>query len=219
MNGGHDLGGMMGFGPISPEPDEPIFHAEWERRAFAIDLATGAAGGWTIDYVRHTHERATPTAYLSMSYYERWVDSTERRLREHGLVTAEEVAAGRSLGPPVPTAGKLSAADVVPGMAAGQPYLRPTDTKPAFAVGDRVRTRNIHPSGHTRLPRYARGRVGAVERVNGCMVFPDSNAHGRGEDPHWNYAVSFAGPELWGPNGDWAMSVSLDLWEPYLEPV
>jgi len=218
MNGGHDLGGMMGFGPIDPEPEEPVFHAEWERRMFAIEMATGAAGGWPIDEARHTHERATPTAYLSMSYYERWLASAGKRLLEHGLATAEEIASGRSLGPPAAIRGsKLLAADVAPGMATGKPYSRPTDTTPAFSVGDRVRTRNIHPAGHTRLPRYARGRIGTVERINGYMVFPDANAHGLGEDPKWNYAVSIDGAELWGPDADPAMSVSLDLWEPHLE--
>lgn len=91
MNGAHDLGGMHGFGPIDPEPDEPVFHAQWERRAFALTLAMGAYGAWNIDMSRHARERMEPGAYLTTSYYEHWLHGLERLLIEKGLLTREEI--------------------------------------------------------------------------------------------------------------------------------
>lgn len=220
MNGPQDLGGMMGFGPINPEPDEPVFHAGWERRVLAMEIAIrGAGAAWNLDMVRHARETIAPPQYLSMSYYQIWLTSQEKLFLAHGLVSAEELTSGRSLGAPAALPDKLAPGDVVAVVAKRGSYERPPRAPAAFAVGDAVRTLNIHPAGHTRLPRYARGKRGTIERVHGAHVFPDSNAHGRGEDPQWCYSVRISGPELWGAQTDPRLSVALDLWEPYLERV
>jgi nitrile hydratase len=218
MNGAQDLGGMMGFGPVVAEQNEPIFHGDWEKRALGVTLCCGALGEWNIDVSRHARETLHPADYLSSSYYEIWTKGLLKLLAARGLVSAEEMAAGHSLGVAKPPARPpLKAADVPARLAAGGPCDRPLDRAPLFQAGECVRTRNFHPTGHTRLPRYARGKLGVIESRQGSFVFPDSNAHGRGEDPQWIYSVVFAGTELWGPDADPALSVAIDCWEPYLE--
>lgn len=217
MNGAHDMAGMHGFGPVVPEPDEPVFHAEWEKRAFALTLAMGMPGGWNIDMSRFARENRNPAEYLSLSYYEIWLAGLIRLMQERGLVDEDEIAAGRSLRPPKPVKRVLSPEDVRKVLHRGGPTERSTNTEARFKAGDRVRARNIHPRTHTRLPRYVRGRVGTIERVIGFHVFPDSNALGAGEDPQWLYCVRFDGRELWGDDADPTLQVSVDAWEPYLE--
>jgi nitrile hydratase subunit beta len=218
MNGAHDMGGAHGFGPVEPEPNEPVFHAEWERRAFAITLAMGATGEWNIDMSRFARENRSPADYLSKSYYELWLAGLEQLAAQRGLVTTEEIAAGHARGNPRPVQRILAAPDVDQVLSQGTAVAREPKVPARFKLGDRVRTKNLHPSAHTRLPRYVRGHVGTVERVHGCHVFPDSNAAGAGEHPQWLYAVRFDGRELWGPQGDPKLKVSVDAWEPYLEP-
>jgi nitrile hydratase beta subunit len=218
MNGAADMGGMHGFGPVQIAPNEAIFHADWEQRIFALNNAVGASGAWTLDTFRQARESIPPPEYLALSYYALWVVSLENLMIEHGLATAEEIAAGRSLGSANPVAAKASAADIARMITRGSPYDRPPAGPARFKAGDRVRARNMHPKTHTRLPRYVRGHVGVVARVHGCHVFPDSNATGRGEDPHWLYTVRFDGRELWGENSDPTANVALAAWEPYLEP-
>ncbi len=218
MNGVHDMGGMHGFGPVEPEPDEPVFHAEWERRAFALTLAMGATGQWTIDASRFSREDWPAPAYLGRTYYEMWLAGLERLLAERGLVTGAEVDAGRPLEPPRPLDRVIDAAAAVRMVRSGGPSNREAPRPARFATGDRVRTRNLNPPTHTRLPRYVRGKVGTVVLVHGAHVFPDANAHGGGEDPQWLYTVRFAGRDLWGPDSDPTVSVSFDAFEPYLEP-
>lgn len=217
MNGPHDLGGAHGFGPVAPEADEPVFHADWERRAFALVLAMGGAGAWTIDMSRHARERIPPAEYLAASYYEKWLLGLERLLVENGLVTPAELRAGRSMGAPAALPHKPTAETAPAALAKGGPADRPSVAPALFAVDDTVRARVMNPAGHTRLPRYVRGRTGRIERVHGVHVFPDSHAHGRGEDPHWLYAVSFDARAVWGEEARACDTVSLDLWEPYLE--
>lgn len=201
MNGAHDMGGVHGFGPVVPEVDEPYFHADWERNVLGLVLALGAGGKWNIDMSRHARENRPPGEYLSLSYYEIWLAGLERLLEDRGLPT------------------RVLRADEVPGvLARGGPANREPTRTARFAVGDAVRTLNLNPHGHTRLPRYARDKVGVVERVHGFHVFPDVNATGAGEDPQWLYLVRFTGTELWGPDGDPTSSVSIDAFEPYLEP-
>jgi nitrile hydratase len=219
MNGAADMGGMHGFGPVQVEPNEPVFHADWERRIFALNNAAGASGAWTLDTFRQTRESISPPEYLALSYYGLWVVSLENLMIEYGLATVEEVAAGRSLGPANPVAAKASAAAIAQMIALGTPYDRPPPAPARFKAGDRVRAKNMHPKTHTRLPRYVRGHAGVVIRVDGCHVFPDSNAIGRGDDPHWLYTVRFDGRELWGENSDPTANVSIAAWEPYLEPL
>jgi nitrile hydratase beta subunit len=218
MNGAQDMGGVHGFGPVRPEPNEPWFHAAWERRAFAITLAMGASGEWNLDMSRHARENRSPADYLSKSYYEIWLAGLEKLLAERGLVTPEEIAAGRALVPPKPIKRKLAAADVPAVLARGAPTERPAERPARFAVGDRVRAKQMNPTTHTRLPRYVRGHVGTIVMEHGCHVFPDSHAHGKGEAPQWLYTVRFAGTELWGADADPTLSVTVDAWESYLEP-
>ena len=132
-------------------------------------------------------------------------------------MTAAELASGRAQVPPV-AVKPLQAAQVWPSLTRGTPYDRPAQAPAQFGVGDPVRTRNDHPLGHTRLPRYARDKVGVIERCHGVFVFPDSNAAGSGEAPQWLYAVRFDGRDLWGRSGDPSLAVSVDAWESYLVP-
>jgi len=215
MNGPHDLGGMMGFGKVVPEPDQPVFHAEWERRAFAVVLAMGALGRWNIDMSRHARERIPPATYLASSYYEIWLKGLATLMLEKGLVSATELSSGTSADPAPSGLRVLRAADVATVLARGGPADRPAPAPARFAAGDWVRTRNLHPEGHTRIPRYARGRIGEIVMVHGVHVFPDSSAHGKGDDPQWLYNVRFTAQELWGK--DSPDNVMIDLWEPYLE--
>jgi nitrile hydratase beta subunit len=218
MNGAHDMGGLHGFGAVEAEVDEPVFHAEWERRVLALTLATGALGEWNLDSSRFSRERLAPAEYLSKTYYEIWLAGLEQLLAERGLVGADEIAAGRSLQQPKPVRRVLEAADVPGALGRGAPTNREAPRPALFDRGDRVRARNMHPVTHTRLPRYVRGRVGTVASVHGCHVFPDSHARGGGEDPQWLYTVRFDARELWGDDGDPSASVSVDAFEPYLEP-
>jgi nitrile hydratase beta subunit len=218
MNGAQDMGGMMGFGPVMPEPDEPIFHAAWEKRALAITLASGALGEWNLDIGRHARETLPPAEYLSSSYYEIWTKALAKLLIERGLITPEELAGGHAQGAPKPTARpRLEAGQVATVLANGSPYDRPATTTARFKPGDTVRTRVMHPTTHTRLPRYARGKTGVIQTVHGVFAFPDTNAHRLGEQPQWCYGVLFAGTELWGPDSDPTLEVMIDCWEPYFE--
>lgn len=217
MNGPHDLGGQMGFGPVNPEYNEPVFHAPWEGRLFAMKMASSWVENLPIDASRHQHENLHPAKYLNSSYYQIWLASLEASLVRLGLVSKQELVSGHSINTPSTKFDILLVDDVSSIVSTPQSYKRSAQEAAKFSVGDRVKTRNMHPIGHTRLPRYARGHLGTVQCVNGCMVFPDSNAHGLGENPQWCYNVCFSGHELWGPDADPAISVSLDLWEPYLE--
>jgi nitrile hydratase len=218
MNGVHDLGGLQNFGPVVREPDEPVFHAAWEGRVYGIDRSLRASGAWTLDAWRHKLERLAPADYLRMSYYERWLAVNEQLAVEHGLITAAELASGQ----PDPRAPKaapaLTAAAAAQTQGRGIPSSREPGVLPRFAVGDPIRTRNINPSGHTRLPRYARGRAGVIAIDHGVYVLPDAAAHGRGERRQHVYSVSFTARELWGEAAPPRDTVRLDLWDDYLEP-
>lgn len=218
MNGAQDLGGQMGFGPVAPEIAEPVFHAEWEKRALGVTLAAGAMGHWNIDESRHARESLHPADYYASSYYEIWTKALETLLERHGFVSAAERKAGRSLGSGTTPKRKLMAADVPATLAKGGPCDRPVAGAPRFKPGDRVRTININPTGHTRLPRYARGKAGVIEAVHEGFVFPDTNAHGHGEQPQRVYTVLFDGREIWGEGSDPTLTVSIDAWESYLVP-
>ena len=218
MNGAHDMGGVHGFGAVLPEPDEPVFHANWERRVLALTLAMGATGQWTLDAARFARENRPPANYLSKSYYQIWLAGLEQLLAERGLVAPGELAAGRSLWPAKAVKRTLAARDTAGLLQRGGPTNREAPRPARFKVGDRVRAKNMHPVTHTRLPRYVRGHTGTITRLHGCHVLPDSNAHGHGEDPQWLYTVSFQGRELWGAPADPTVTVSVDAFEPYLEP-
>ncbi len=218
MNGVHDLGGMHGFGPIVREVDEPLFHAPWEARVCAVAELTMGRNYFTIDAFRHGIERMAPAHYLRAPYYERWLATIELNLIEGGFLTGEELDARMQVLREHPE-------ETLPrGVAvAGQPTVREQSIDSPlpvsrYAVGDAVVTRNVHPPGHTRLPRYARGKRGLIQRLHGVQIFPDTNAHGLGENPQPLYAVRFEARELWGEAAESSQTVSLDLWESYLEP-
>ena len=215
MNGVHDMGGQRGLGAIVPEPEGNPFHAEWEARTHAMVIASPSRGN--IDAGRHQREMIPGATYLAMTYYERWFEGLRRMLLAGGFVSPEELAAAGA-DPAAPKAKpRLAAADVPAALARAGSYLRDHPAQPAFAVGDWVRARNLNPVGHTRLPRYARGRVGVITHHHGAHVFPDSHAHGSGEDPQPLYTVRFTARELWGLDASPRDTISLDLWEPYLE--
>lgn len=209
-----DLGGRDGYGHVVPEPEGELFHAPWEPRVLALTLAMGAAGAWNIDISRSARE--TLPDYAKLSYYEIWFAALLRLLAERGLVTPDEIDAARVLHPPLPVTRVLAAADVAATLARGAPTTRPATGTPRFSVGQRVRTQREAPAHHTRLPGYARGKCGIVERLHGAHVFADAHARGLGEDPQWLYTVVFDGAELWETPSD--TRVSIDAWEPYLEP-
>lgn len=219
MNGAQDMGGVMGFGPVVPEANEPVFHGEWERRVLAMTVAMGPVGGWSADAGRFARENVPPVDYLSRSYYEIWYFGLLRLLLDKGLVTPPEMAAGHAIGSAKPVNRVLGAADIAPMLAKGRPTERPIAAAAQFSIGSRVRARNMHPTGHTRLPRYVRGHVGVVTLLHGAHVFPDTSAAGTGEAPQWLYTVRFDGAELWGEAADPTVTVSVDAWESYLEPV
>ena len=217
MNGAQDLGGQMGFGPVAPEKDEPVFHAAWERRAMALTLAMGATREWNIDMTRHARETLPPAQYLSSSYYEIWIAGLCKLILAQGLVTTDELASGKMAVPPKKVGGKLIAENVATALAKGAPVNRP-DAAPRYNLGDKVRTRNIHPVTHTRLPRYLRGHIGEIVHLHGTHVFPDSNAQRKGEAPQPLYTVRFSARDVWGEARHPRDAISADLWEPYLEP-
>jgi nitrile hydratase beta subunit len=217
MDGIHDMGGMHGFGKVEPEPNEPVFHADWEGRCLALNRAMGYTGIWTIDQTRAGIEELPPDVYLSSSYYKKWALRLENLVVERGLADAGEIKGGHALRPGETLKRKLRAADVPNTLSRGS-FSRPARSPARFKVGDRVITRNIHSPTHTRLPRYARGHVGLIEALRGCHVFPDTAAIGKGEDPQWLYTVLFESRELWGENADPSLKISIEAFEPYLEP-
>jgi len=221
MNGPHDLGGVMGFGSINIEPDEPLFHAEWEKRVLGLTLCAGALGHWNLDISRHARENRHPVDYYSSSYYEIWLKGLERLLIRYGVLTADELSSGHALTadttPHVMPGRVLTADRVAATISRGGSVERLATGEPLYEPGQTVRAANDHLVTHTRLPRYVRGRVGAIESVAGHHVFPDTNAAGEGEQPQWLYTVKFDGTELWGANAEPGLVVSVDAWEPYLE--
>lgn len=216
MNGIHDMGGMHGFGPVVAEANEPYFHEAWEGRVLALSRAILYTRAWSIDSFRHSQERLPAKVYLGVSYYHRWLLGLSQSAVEEGLLTADELASGRAGGPGRPVQRTLTAEDL-PRVAIRSPFGREPSHAAQFRVGDTVRTANINPTGHTRLPRYARDKVGRIEAIRGCHVFPDTAAAGEGDDPQWLYTVAFDGRTLWGPQADTALSVSIEAFESYLE--
>jgi nitrile hydratase beta subunit len=225
VNGAHDLGGMHGFGPVVAEPDEPAFHAAWERRAFGLTLAMGAWRRWNLDMSRSAREQMPPAEYLSTSYYEHWLFGLERLLVETGLVSPHDLARVQR-GEPATAAPAGAVAirdgalrpDGVPRMLQNRRAARLDDPVPAkFRVGQAVVARNLHPVGHTRVPRYVRGRRGEVAIDHGVFIFPDTHATGAGTRPQHVYSVWFAAQELWGPDAPGRDRVHVDLWDDYLE--
>ena len=225
----HDLGGMHGFGPVAPSPSEPPFHDDVDRRAFAVFLAVVAGGLSSGDANRQAIESIGNLAYLESTYYERWLLAMEAVLLDADVITAaqlrDRVTAVRNGTDPIPPACSREGGEpdelaelYLAGLRATGSFRREVDHPPGFAVGDQVATVAANPRGHTRLPRYARGRCGTVVAHHGAHVFPDSSAAGLGEDPRHLYTVRLSARELWGTDGGVRDAVHLDLFEPYLLP-
>lgn len=215
MDGIHDMGGMDGFGKVEVEQNEPPFHARWEGRVMAMQRAMGYAGAWHIDHARYAQERLPPTVYLSSSYYQKWELAMETNIVERGLASRDELDAGHALHAAKPLPRKFTA-ELTANLTRAS-FFRPSQGPQLFQPGDRVRTKNMHPQTHTRLPRYARDKIGTVERCHGCHLYPDSVASNKGDDPQWLYTVVFDGRDLWGPDSDPTLKVSIEAFEPYLE--
>jgi len=217
MNNVHDMGGMHGFGAVEIEHNEPVFHARWEERTFALTLAAEALGRWNLDMSRYAREQMPPTEYLRASYYECWLWRLRKLLVERGLVSEGELRTGRAErkgGTP----GLLRAEDLLRLLQNRRGARMDDAVAPKFKAGDLVRARNLNPIGHTRLPRYARGRQGVIERDHGVFVFADANAMGMGKKPQHVYSVRFPARELWGPDASARDSVFVDLWDDHLDP-
>jgi nitrile hydratase len=210
------MGGMHGFGAVRPERDEPTFHEVWEGRVLGMSRSMGYAGAWNVHMARAARESLDPVDYLSASYYENMLLTMQKQLVNRGLVGSDELEAGRSLRPGVALARTVSPSDISPILRRRK--KRQTAPAPArFKVGERVRARNINPPTHTRLPRYARGRIGVIEAIAGVNSLADAAALGR-DEPEWYYTVVFAGSELWGEGSDPHLSVAIGAAERYLEP-
>jgi nitrile hydratase len=213
------MGGMHGMGPVQPEHDEPVFHHRWEARVYALARAMSRFGRWNIDAQRHQRELIPAADQLRMGYYERWLEALSQLLVRHAFLSAEELASGRSASGAAKLTPALPADKVPAFIASGSPVTRKTGRPPRFRTGQRVRARNLNPTGHTRLPRYARGKTGIIDRVHGVFVFPDTNAHFLGESPQHLYSVRFEAQELWGEATTSQDSVYVDLWEDYLDTI
>jgi len=218
MNGVHDMGGMHGMGAIDAEINEPVFHAPWEGRLFALRRAMGAWRRWNIDVSRHAVEMVPPAEYLRLSYYARQFEAFLEMLLNAGFVTRSEIQTGIAASGEVKATPALTIEQAAALIAKGVPTSRDLPVAARFQVGQRVRARNMHPVGHTRLPRYARARSGTIHRDHGVFVFPDTNAHFLGEKPQHVYSVRFGARELWGEQAAEQDAVYVDLWDDYLEP-
>jgi len=219
MNGIHDLGGLTGFGPVRPEKNEPVFHEDWQRRTFALNMASLAFMG-PVDRARHAIERMNAIEYLSTSYYEHWIAALATIAKDLGYATDQEIETGQ-IGQGKQAPHPAPGAEMIEGLIRGGMPANRDDvrTTPAFGLGTKVRARNVETSGHTRLMRYVRGKVGVVTALHGCHVFPDTVAHDQGEHPQPLYTVRFEARDLWGDNVSRRDCVYVDLWEAYLEPV
>jgi nitrile hydratase beta subunit len=218
MNGIHDMGGMHGMGPIEPERNEPVFHHTWESRVFALRRAMGAWRRWNIDVSRHEVELVPAADYLRMSYYERQFAAFVVLLEKRGFITPAELDSGTPAPQTPVTVPALSAEKARELISKGVPTSRDVPVVPRFKTGQQVRARNINPPGHTREPRYVRGKAGIIHRDHGVFVFPDTNAHFLGENPQHVYSVRFAARELWGEDAAPQDGVYVDLWDDHLEP-
>jgi nitrile hydratase len=223
MNDAHDLGGIHGLGRVEVEASEPVFHADWEKSVFGILWATFATGRYNLDEFRHGIERMHPIDYLSSRYYEHWLHTMGNNLVDKGYLTRDEWEARTRyyLSNPDALVPRKEDREEVEGFVKiaheGASTRREVTARPRFEVGDRVVARNTHPTGHTRLARYIRGRRGVIQTVHDAYVLPDTNAHGQGENPQYCYSVAFDARELWGDTAEPNEKVYFDAWESYLE--
>lgn len=217
MDSMHDLGGMEGFGPVQPEDNNgSVFHAPWEGRVLGLQRAILYSEAWNIDVFRHAQERIHPIEYLSWSYYERWTHTLIATALERGLFSLDEFRAEVSLTGNLSESLKvLTVKDVDKTFVRGN-FERDGIHDPQFSVGDLVITKELHVNGHTRLPRYARDKIGTIIAIRGRHVFPDAVVSHGAENPQWLYTVEFEGCEVWGEASDTTVSNLVDAFEPYL---
>ncbi len=216
MNGPHDLGGLHGFGPVRPDPDNEAFHEAWERRVFALTLAMGATGAWNIDQSRAARESIGPVRYRNSSYYQIWHEGMLALMLERNLISPQELTSGTVSQPPAKLQRRLAADRVATALASGAPTERNIDGVPAFAAGDQIRTRNLQPPSHIRLPAYVRDKPGTIARCYGAHVLADTHARADAEEaPQWLYSVRFEASDLFGPQTT-ASAVFVDCWQSYL---
>ncbi len=219
MNSIHDIGGMDNIGPVPIETDEPVFHADWESKVYAMTLATMGAGIFVTDEVRFMTETIPPQDYLSFSYYEKWLYSLEQMLLYKNVITQQELESGAVSAPEL--AADIEAASLERmqyGMKNRMPVFVDSDLPPRFKAGDAIIARNLNPLHHTRLPRYLRGRRGVVELDHGIFLLPDTNAHGGPDSPQHVYSVRFSARELWGEDAPAKDSLYIDLFDDYMDP-
>lgn len=216
MNGVHDLGGMQGFGPVRHEKNEPAFHEIWEGRVYAIDRSLNAFGKWNIDAWRYHIETLPPADYLKFSYYEKWLAAIEHRVVQYDFLSVEELETGKAAADFHKATPALTV-ELAKSYARNIPSAKDLGVAALFKISQQVRARNMNPIGHTRLPRYARGKTGQIIRDHGVYSYPDSSAAGTGEKHQHLYSVRFRARELWGPAAAPNFFVHLDLWDDYLE--
>jgi nitrile hydratase beta subunit len=217
MNGVHDMGGMQGYGPIPIEQDEPLFHADWEKKVFAVTLAMGVGGKWNIDMARAARESIAPARYVSSSYYEIWFEGLLKLMLEAGLISRDELQEGAPSAPRSADFRVLKQDQIDALFFKGWPSHRTVEDKPRYAVGDQVRTRAMSPRHHTRLPAYCRDKTGVIVLAHGAHVFPDRQSQRLGEAPQWLYTVRFDAKAIWGEDSS-AGFIHVDCWESYLVP-
>jgi nitrile hydratase subunit beta len=218
MDGTHDLGGRQGFGKVDADEPEEAFHSDWEARMFAMAFLI-TAPGWTIDLWRHSRELIDPADYLLRPYFDQWMQTVAALLVDSGVVSVEELSAGRSLTGDtafLSPVSEVQAAAFVRGTHSG--FARRSNQRPLYRVGQGVRAKAMGTPGHTRLPGYARGRAGRIAQLRGHHVLPDESARGR-EVAEPLYTVAFAAAELWPEAMHSKDEILIDLWESYLEPL
>lgn len=189
----HDVGGQSGFGPV-PAGEGKVFDEPWHSRSFGVTQVAHGLSGFNTDGFRHGLEREDAEVYATTPYWHRWILNAERMLVEGGVLAAGAVdaqIAGKEL-----LGDAERTTDCLPHGQRGN--IRSSQVSPRFVVGEPIRVKaNYEPIGHTRLPDYVAGCVGTIESHNGVWVFPDTHAHGRGENPCWVYSVAFDSSVLW----------------------
>jgi nitrile hydratase beta subunit len=225
MIGVHDLGGMHHLGPVNAA-DDAVFHAEWERVTFGLQMLGAAVGDWTADEYRHLIELMPAPEYLQSPYFVHWLTALEALYTSRGFIGRDELAArqeavraGASLPDPPPADPQVveHLISTMRRFAFEGGGVRKPDTGSRFAPGDRVLALPRAVPGHTRAPRYIWGHTGVIVSYSGVYAFPDTVAHRRGENPEPVFGVRFEGRELWGPGAEPGTSVTVDLWESYME--
>lgn len=224
MNGIHDMGGLHGFGRVEVEMDEPVFHSRWESRVYAMTQVLDTCGIYSLDEHRHEIELMDAASYLTVGYYGRWLFAMESILNRKNILTTTEVERRieeyvhdvMEFTPPAnPSRNWPLLKDQKIKWGA---WRKDVNISPKYKRGDKVRVRNIHPQGHTRVTAYTRGKIGIVNIVNDqAWVFPDTRAHNRGENPQPVYNIRFDAIELWGEQAEPNVIVNIDLSEDHLE--